>query len=130
MGHHESIEEPAIVLDANDLLGVTSRQLPVAIVVAAAGEIDVSTVQDFATAVRVAVAGQSGMVVIDLTEVEFLASTGLAVLIEAEQAASASGQLLRVVASAHRVVARSLEMSGLADRLTVCGDVEDALRAA
>jgi anti-anti-sigma factor len=100
------------------------------VVVAAAGEIDLSTVDDLAVAVRAALAGHAGMVVIDLTEVQFLASTGLSVLVEAERAAGESGQLLRVVTGGRRAVARSLETSGLADHLTVCDNLEAALRAA
>jgi hypothetical protein len=56
------------------------------------------------------------MIVADLTEVGILTSIGLSMLIEAEQTASGSGQRLRVVAGAPRVVARSLEMTGLADQ--------------
>jgi hypothetical protein len=45
--------------------------------------------------------------VIDLTNVQFLASKGLSVLLEAERAGGESDQLLRVVAAEHRAVARS-----------------------
>jgi anti-sigma B factor antagonist len=130
MDQDEWDEGPTVGLDADDLLYVTTRQLAAAVVVAAAGEIDLSTVDNLAVAVRAALASHAGMVVIDLTEVQFLASTGLSVLVEAERAAGENSQLLRVVAGEHHAVARSLEMSGLADHLTVCTNLEAALRAA
>ena len=130
MGHDEWDEGPAVDLNADDLLFVTSRRLATAVVVAAAGEIDLSTVEDLAEAVRAALANHAGTVVIDLTQVTFLASTGLSLLIEAERTAGESAQLLRVVAGQHRAVARSLETSGLTDYLTVCDSLEAALHAA
>jgi anti-sigma B factor antagonist len=65
--------------------------------------------------------------VIDLTDVQFLASAGLSVLIEAERAANDTGQSLRVIAGEHRSVARSLAASGLADHLTLFDELDDAL---
>ena len=130
MDHDERDEGPTVDLNADDLLYVTSERFAAATVVAAAGEIDLLTAEDLAVAVRAALASRPGTVVIDLTNVRFLASSGLSVLLEAKRAAGESGQLLRVVAAEHRAVASSLAISGLADHLTVCGSLEAALRAA
>jgi hypothetical protein len=43
--------------------------------------------------------------VIDLTDVQFLASTGLTGLIEAERSAGETGQLLHLIVGEHRFVA-------------------------
>jgi anti-sigma B factor antagonist len=128
MGHEALDEGPTVDVDAERPLHVTSRQLPAAVVVAAAGEIDLSTADDFAVAVRTAFVFRPGTVVIDLTDVQFLASAGLSVLIEAERSANETGQLLRVVVGEHRSVGRSLATSGLADHLTLFDELDDALR--
>jgi anti-sigma B factor antagonist len=98
-----------------------------AVVVAAVGEIDLLTAPVLADALD---AGWSdpeiGIVVLDLTEVSFLGSSGLAVLLEAGKVPRRD---LRVVPGDHRLVRRPLEISGLARALTVCDTVEDALLA-
>ena len=129
MGHNEQGEGPTVSFDAERLLHVTCRRLPQAVVVAAAGEVDLATAEDLAAAVRAAFELRPGTVVIDLTDVRFLASTGLSVLAEADQAAHDTCQLLRVVVGDHDPVARSLAISGLADRLTVLHNRDEALRA-
>jgi anti-sigma B factor antagonist len=116
-------------MDADHLLSVTSRRMPAAVVVAAAGEIDLATADDLARVVQAAFELHPGTVVIDLTDVQFLASAGLSVLIEAERAAHETGRLLSVVVGEHHSVARSLAISGLADHLTLFHNLDDALRS-
>jgi anti-sigma B factor antagonist len=127
MGHEVMDEGPTVDVDAESLLHVTSRQLPAAVVVAAIGEIDLATADALVVAVRAAFALHPGTVVIDLTDVQFLASAGLSVLIEAERYANETGQLLHVVVGEHRSVARSLATSGLDDHLTLFHQLDDAL---
>jgi anti-anti-sigma factor len=130
MGHNESDEGPTVDLYADQLLHLTRRQLHTAVIVAAEGEIDLATSEDLAVAVRAELDRHPGMVVIDLTEVRFLASTGLAVLAEAGQIASESGQLLHVVVGdRHPVVVLSLTTSGMANHLTLFHNLDDALKA-
>jgi anti-sigma B factor antagonist len=129
MGHEELDERPTVGVDTDHPLHVTTRRLPAAVVVAAAGEIDLATAEDLAVVVRAAFRLRPGTVVVDLSEVQFLASAGLSVLIEAERAASGTGQLLYVVVGEHRSVTRSLATSGLADRLALFHDLDDALRS-
>lgn len=124
----EALDEgPIIGVGSDPGLHVTSRRLPPAVVVAAAGEIDLATADDLAVVVRAAIKRRPGTVVIDLTDVQFLASAGLSVLIEAERTATETGQLLHVVVSEHHSVARSLAASGLANHLTLFHDLDDAL---
>jgi anti-sigma B factor antagonist len=129
MGHEASGEGPTVGVDADHLLRVTSRPLPAAVVVAATGEVDLATAEDLAVVVRAAFERHPGKIVIDLSDVQFLASVGLSVLAEAEQAASETGQLLYVIVGEHDAVARSLAISGLAEHLTVFHDLNDALRS-
>src|SRR4051794_24870321 len=97
MGTNQLDKGPSVGLYADELLHITRRRLPTAVIVAAEGEIDLATSADFAVAIRAELDRHYGMIVIDLTEVRVLASTGLAVLAEAEQIAGKSGQLLHVV---------------------------------
>jgi anti-sigma B factor antagonist len=128
MGHKALDEGPTVGVDTDHLLHVTSRRFSAAVVVAAAGEIDLATADRLAVVVQAAFGLRPGTVAIDLTNVQFLASAGLSVLIEAEQAASETGQLLYVIVGEHRSVARSLATSGLADHLMLFHNLDDALR--
>jgi anti-sigma B factor antagonist len=61
----------------------------------------------------------------DLTEVRFLASSGLAVLIEAAQRAEDRGIRLRLVIT-NRAVRRPLEITGTAALFDLHSDAESA----
>ena len=127
--HHEALEEePATGVDVDPIVRVTSRALSAAVVVEVAGEVDLASAADVADVVRAAFESRPGRVVIDLTEVRFLASAGLSVLVHAERTARESNQLLHVVVGEHVSVARSLTTSGLADHFTSFHRLDDALR--
>jgi anti-sigma B factor antagonist len=67
--------------------------------------------------------------VVDLSDVSFLGSAGLAALVEAKDAADNSqGRLLVVPGS--RIAKRALEATGLLRLFTVADDVPEALAAA
>jgi anti-sigma B factor antagonist len=86
------------------------------VVIAAAGEVDAATAPRLRDAILAARTG-SGLtsVVVDLSEVDYFDSTGLAVLAEAEDQCQAAGQRLAVVAGT-RAVLLPLRITGL-DRL-------------
>jgi anti-sigma B factor antagonist len=128
MGQKALDGRPNVGVATDHLLRVTSRRLPAAVVVAAAGEIDLATADHLAVVVRAAFGLRPGTVAVDLTDVHLLASAGLSVLIEAEQTANKTAQLLYVIVGEHRSVARSLATSGLADRLMLFHNLDDALR--
>jgi anti-sigma B factor antagonist len=73
------------------------------------GEIDTLTADDLERGCEQLLAAPSDILVIDLSDVTFLASSGLAVLIRA--AHQAGGRRLRLVAAA-RAVRRPLEITG------------------
>jgi anti-sigma B factor antagonist len=61
-------------------------------------------------------------VVLDLSEVSFLGSSGLAVLVEAREQAQRDGRQLRLVRPS-RIVARALEATGLLELFEVSDDL-------
>jgi anti-sigma B factor antagonist len=66
--------------------------------------------------------------VVDLSEVSFLGSAGLAALVEAKDAADRHGGELLVVPGS-RIAKRALEATGLLSLFTVADDVPEALGA-
>lgn len=98
-----------------------------ALVIKVTGGIHLSTVDRFRAAV---VAGlqdmRDTMLIIDLTDVTFLASHGLQVLIEATQDAQQRHTPLRIVTGHTRAVIRPIEMTGLDEALALFNTIDDA----
>ncbi|MFA1546909.1 STAS domain-containing protein [Actinomadura chokoriensis] len=92
-------------------LTLTTGQHPDgAALLTAAGEIDMSNSQAFATAIDTALGGTDGRLVLDLTAVEYLDSAGLSILFtHAERLELIAPPLLEPV----------ITLSGLADLATV-----------
>ena len=88
--------------------------------VAVRGEVDLATVDALRGELSSAL-GRSEKVVLDLREVSFMDTQGLAAVIEAEQVSAASGTPF-VVVRAPETVHRLFDMIGLSDRLTVVDD--------
>ena len=91
------------------------------------GELDTMT----APLLAVRLAEQQSAVsklVVDLSEVSFLGSAGLAALVEARDAADRRGGQLLVVPGS-RIAKRALEATGLLSLFTVADDVPEALSA-
>ena len=84
------------------------------------GEIDLAT----ADAVRADLRGafeRSGTVVLDLREVEFMDTQGLAVVIEAQESSAAGGTRFAITRAPDHVH-RLFDMIGLTPRLTIVDD--------
>src|SRR2546423_586609 len=88
-----------------------------ALVVTVAGEIDLFTVDRFRGAVAAGFEDlrDGEILVIDLTEVTFLASQGLQALVDATQAAQQWREPLRIVVDHTRPVIRPIQVTGLDD---------------
>ena len=86
------------------------------LVVRAFGELDISQAETFEVELREAFVGES-TVLLDLSEVEFIDSTGLRALILLSDEASTVGGKLKIRRSLSPVVDRMLQVTGLADRL-------------
>jgi len=80
------------------------------------GFIDISNSRELVEAGLNALAS-GGALALDLSDVDFMDSTGIAALIELDKATRAHGQSLEVTATSDRV-RRVLELTGLADRWT------------
>ena len=98
------------------------------VVVAVAGEVDLLTADQLRGSLMTVVE-RYPVVVVDLAEVQFLSSTGLAALTLAHRVAVASGNQLRLVAT-DRVTLRPLEITGMTAQIAVFGSTADAMAGA
>lgn len=92
------------------------------------GEIDIGSATDFKEALLQSIAGGARRIVIDATEVTFMDSSGLSVLIVGERRLHPLGGSLAVACSDR--VRRLLTMTGLQHFLRLYSNRDDALRAA
>ncbi len=104
---------------------IRSRQLREGILLALRGELDLATVPVLEDALQSAERAHE-LVVVDLRDLTFLDSTGLHVLISAEQRARRSGARLMIVQGPPQV-RRLLELTGAIDQLQVVSDPSSVL---
>jgi anti-anti-sigma factor len=91
-------------------------------VLTARGEIDLATVQGLQDAFDAVVRAGANEVRLDLTEVEFMDSTGLSALVNGHRALC--GRL--IVICPDGAPRRALEVSGLGELIRVCSSMTDA----
>jgi anti-sigma B factor antagonist len=96
------------------------------VILRATGEIDLSTTPLLAERFDQEPVQVDVPLVVDLTGVDFLASSGLGLLAERSQRYADLGARLTVVAP-HRAVRRSIELTGLTEIITVVPSVEEAV---
>ncbi|MEV4054834.1 STAS domain-containing protein [Amycolatopsis sp. NPDC049688] len=113
-------------IQPQDLLRVTAHPSGDAVVLAVAGELDLLSAPVLSDEIATALAGSPPLLVIDLSEVSFLASIGITVLVEARRTAG-PGTRVRVVAPESGIVHRTLGLTGLHDALAVATTRADAL---
>lgn len=93
---------------------MTVRRLEQALLIAhVAGELDMVTGPPLKEHLSKLLDTQPDRLIVDLSEVTFLGSTGLAVLIGARQVATEQGTRLQLSGIDHRAVARPLQITGL-----------------
>src|SRR3712207_5698096 len=97
-------------------------------VIAARGEIDLFTAPDLKQVLTDAIEGGEHRVVIDLTEVSFLDSTALGVLIGAVKRLRSRGGALAIV-NTDASIAKTFEITGL-DQIFTIRETRDAALAA
>ena len=95
-------------------------------VVRATGEVDATTVPVLRSRLADAVSDTTRDVALDLAGVEFMGSSGLSMLVEAQRAATARGGVLRLAAPS-RAVLRPLELTGLLELFAVYSDTAAAV---
>jgi anti-sigma B factor antagonist len=97
-------------------------------VIAARGEIDLFTAPDLKQVLTDAIEGGEHRVVIDLSEVSFLDSTALGVLIGAVKRLRSRGGALAIV-NTEPSIAKTFEITGLDQIFTILPSREKALEA-
>jgi anti-sigma B factor antagonist len=93
------------------------------------GELDLLTVPDLQVRLHDAIAGTSGAVIADLTEVQFLSSSGLTLLLGLQSDLAAQDRPLRLVVGGSNAVSRPLLITGLDRFLELHPDLDTALAA-
>ena len=97
-------------------------------VVAARGEVDVATAPALRDGLEEALEQDIGAVVVDLTGVTFIDSTGLGVLIGARRRCMEAGRELRVVVPEPRIL-KVFEITGLTELFAIHESLDPALEA-
>ena len=95
--------------------------------VVASGELDIQATPRLSTVLAMAATSPGGRLVLDLSEVTFIDSTALGVLIEARS--KVSDRSAFVLAAPGLETRRALEVSGLDRHFTVESTVADAIAA-
>jgi anti-sigma B factor antagonist len=80
-------------------------------VIGVSGEVDLASADQLEKAIRDAEQSTAGWIVIDLEDLRFLDSTGLAVLLQARRRARENGDRLRFICSRHEQVTRLLSLT-------------------
>ena len=85
-------------------------------VIRVGGELDLATVPTLEEELEAAISGPSEQVVVDLSDLEFIDSTGIAVLVRAMVDGDGESRL-RFVPSRAEAVSRVLDVTGVAERM-------------
>jgi anti-sigma B factor antagonist len=104
---------------------VTERWIDKVVVVAASGVVDMITAPHLEEAIKVALAKSPEGLIVDLTDVEFLASAGMGVLVAAHDAAP-EGVGIHIVAEGP-ATSRPLKLVGIADIVPLHATLDEAL---
>ena len=96
--------------------------------VAVRGEVDINTVDALQAAIDDAIRESLGAFIIDLSDLDFIDSSGLHVLLRARGLLSREDRQLALVCP-HGPVRRVLELSGVSDQFALYGSRDDALAA-
>ena len=102
-------------------------------VIAVRGELDLGTASELEGPLDEAIAAGDASVLIDLTECEFIDSTGIALIVRAwqrlDRAADGAGDGRVVICSYNEQVRRVLEITGLELSIPIHGTRDEALAA-
>jgi anti-sigma B factor antagonist len=91
------------------------------------GELDIAHMADFRAALRDAAGGDELRIVIDLSHVSFIESSGLGALVELQNRLQRDKRQLAVVAPRGTAVAVAINLAGLRNRLPVFETRREAL---
>jgi anti-sigma B factor antagonist len=114
----------------HDAISIEERRVGQACVVAVTGEIDLATTPLLRAALSAALegAGPGPVVVLDLSGVVFIASIGLAAIVQAHRVASGHGRVLRLVVDRSRpAVTEPLAATGIRGLVDTYEDLDAAV---
>ena len=100
---------------------------PTTLVIAVKGEIHSTTAPEFSERLNDAIAGGATAVVLDLTEVEFIDSTGLSVLLNGLRRITRAGGRM-VIACANPTVLRLFEITRLDSTFEILASCDEAIQ--
>lgn len=106
-----------------------SNIAPDTVVCVVTGDIDLSTGSLLQDKLIKAVGAAPRHLVIDLSEVEFLGSTGLKILLDLRATQQGSGRQLILIVGGNRMVMRPLQVTGLEREFDLYADLATALEA-
>ncbi|MFI9594718.1 STAS domain-containing protein [Nonomuraea sp. NPDC052265] len=110
------------------VLNMSCRPVPAGVLVTVSGELDATNADRLESAIRDAHRpGRS--LILDLSELTFMDSTGLHVLVRAHDDVNGTGGSLRL-AAVRDIPARILQITGVWDTLHVHAGVDEAIAAA
>ncbi len=112
----QSAESLSYVDGAGRLSVIVQRPTHAVLLIHVAGEVDMLTGPLFEDHLNRLLATRPQRLIVDLSQVSFMGSTGLAILISTRHVARQQGTALQLRGTSHRVVARPLALTGL-DRL-------------
>ncbi|MFI6316961.1 STAS domain-containing protein [Nonomuraea sp. NPDC050556] len=110
-------------------LSLACQHLPGGSVIRVSGEVDASTSVQFATLLLEAHPRPHEPLVLDLSAMTFMDSSGLTVLLNTRASAEAAGGRL-LLAAPHQRVRRVLEVTGLVRLFSPYEDLDEAIAAA
>jgi anti-sigma B factor antagonist len=113
-----------------DAFSVDLSRQGVNVVCSVAGEIDLATAPTLVEAIESELASpapETKRVVVDLSEVGFLDSSGLNALVRLEQTMDSRGVDVRIVSPSDRVVRQVFEITKLTEPLRVVESLDEAL---
>jgi anti-sigma B factor antagonist len=106
-------------------LKVEARRTDGAVVLEVGGEVDVQTAPALRDALEALDEAAESVVVVDMTEVEFLDSTGLGVLVSALQRARTRDARLGLVIAQERVL-KLFNVTGLSEEFEIFSTIDEA----
>lgn len=109
------------------MLTLETQPRGAATVVKAAGDLDLATADRLRETLEALIAGRYTRLVVDLTEVPFVDSTGLGALVSGLRASARAGGSLKLAAPGEAVM-RVLTLTRMDRLFDVCDSVDDALR--
>ncbi len=112
--------------DKSSLLTLSERREGDAVVLSAKGIVDMAAAPALTDRIRAILRQRPAVLVVDLSEVTFLATAGMSVLMEADRKSNELAISLRVVAHGP-VTVKSMQLLGIDDLLAIYPTVSTAL---